>query len=216
MLGFTPPHCREFPYREKRADSEPQRLGEKASRFLAERGFIKTCPPMKSKTCAPFSRLRLRRRKAKLRRYAPCSHLPRLSRRARDPRDLPSSCRPCDGKPGPAAAGYGAQEGAPPATARRRGPRILGGASSLVAWMGDSLTHRQHRHRCPWIKAEIRSAHPNDGARWLGRTSCRIHAELTKLGFVISEMTVSAIHAAASRRARPSETLDYLSAQPQR
>jgi hypothetical protein len=49
-------------------------------------------------------------------------------------------------KTGSTAASYGAQEGAPPATARGHGSSILGFASSLVARVGEPLTRRQRRH----------------------------------------------------------------------
>ena len=117
----------------------------------------------------PVLHLRSRRGRRTLRRYAPCSHFPRVSRRPCGPDDVSAPSRPGDGKPGPAAAGYGAQEGAPPATARRRGPRILGGASSLVAWMGNSLTHRQHRHRCPVKSGSIPTVLDSDLPQALSR-----------------------------------------------
>ncbi len=61
-----------------------------------------------------------------------------------------------------------------PATARGHGPSILGCASSLVAQVGAPLTRRLVRMMA------------QDG--W---GAPRIHAELTKLGFLVSEMTVS-------------------------
>jgi len=43
----------------------------------------------------------------------------------------------------------------------------------------------------------------------------RIHAELTKLGFAVSEITGVEVHAAPTCRARPSEAMDSVLAQPQ-
>ncbi len=57
--------------------------------------LIKIRPHVKSETYAPFSRLRLRRKNAKLRGYAPCSHLPRLSRHPCDPDDVSAPGRSC-------------------------------------------------------------------------------------------------------------------------
>ena len=73
------------------------------------------------------------------------------------------------------------------------------------------ISQRHHMGR-PRVDAEIRrliQMMAQDG--W---GAPRIPAELTKLGFLVSETTVSRYYVAASRRARPSEALDYLSAQP--
>ena len=58
---------------------------------------------------------------------------------------------------GPAAASYGVEEGAPPATARGHGPSILGCAPKLVASVGEPARYRERRHGRP---VESRSVPP--------------------------------------------------------
>ena len=104
-----------------------------------------------------------------------------------------------------------AQERAPAPTARGRRPSLLGGAPPIVANVGESPCHRQGRYRCavesgsiPTVLGEDFPAPPtgrprvDTEIRQLIRTMAqdgwgapRIHAELTKLGFVLSEKTVS-------------------------
>ena len=110
-----------------------------------------------------------------------------------------------------AAASDGAEERAPTPTARRHGTGFLGCPSRFVARVGEPPAHRPRGHRSPlasrpirryWAKISQRR-HPgrpriDAEIRRLVRTMAqdgwgapRIHAELTKLGFIISEITVS-------------------------
>ena len=91
-------------------------------------------------------------------------------------------------------------------------------ADTVARWHRDrfrrywaNISQRRHPGR-PRIDAEIRRLVRTMAQDGWGAP--RIHAELTKLGFIISEITGVAIPAAASRGARPAEMMDGFLAQP--
>ncbi len=152
--------------------------------------------------------------KAKLRRHAPCTHLPRLPRSPCVAGDVSAPSRPCDRKPCFEAASDGAEERAAPPTARRRRSSFLGRTPKIVARVGESPAHRQRGYSSPVASGSVQailgddfptpasrttsrrrrdpSPHPAyDARRLVVHGAPRIHAELTKLGFIISEKTVS-------------------------
>ena len=210
------------------------RESPRAHLFLAL-SLIKMRPPVKSRTYVPLSRLSSGRKKAKLRRHAPCSHLSHLCRRPRHPGDVSAPIRPRSREFGSPSAGYGAKEGATQTTHRRHGPSLLGSSSRLLARVGKPLGHRQRRYgrevesgSIPTILGEDlaatlsrpasdqcrdSSSRRHDGTRRLGRTANPRGAHEARFHRLRDHGV--AIHAAAPSRARPSEAMDSVLAQPQ-
>ena len=170
--------------------------------------LVKTRPPMKSRTYASLEF------KAEDRQTSPlCSKFSSsssLSAPVRSGRCVAAALASC-GKPRSETASDGAEEGAPATTARGYRSSFLDGAPPIVANLGESLVivkadtvARWHRDRFRRYSAKIsrrrRPGRPRVDAevRHLIRTMSqdgwgapRIHAELTKLGFTVSEVTVS-------------------------
>ena len=96
---------------------------------------------------------------------------------------------------------------------------VIVNADTVARWNRDRfrrywtrISRRRYPGR-PRIDAEIR--HLIRTMSQDGWGAPRIHAELTKLGFVISENDGVAIYAATPSRARPSEAMGSVLAQPQ-
>ena len=128
-------------------------------------------------------------KKAKLRRHAPCSHFPRLSRCPCVTGDVSAPSRPRDRKPRSAATSDGAEERAPPPTARGverafwvalreswpvwASRLVIVNADTVARWNRDRFRRywtRISSRRCPGrprIDAEIRRS----SARWLATRS---------------------------------------------
>ncbi len=139
------------------------------------------------------------------------------------------------GKPRSAATSDGAEERAPAPTARRRRSSLLGGASRIVASVGQSSGHRQSRHGgrvesgaiSTMLDAHLEHAlpgtasprcgdspaHPADGARRLGSTADPRRAHEARFHRVRGDGI--ALHPAPACRGRPSEALGRVLAQPQ-
>ncbi len=170
--------------------------------------FTPTCPLVDKL----FSQLRSRHGTGKLRHYAPHSHLPRLPRRPCDPGDVSAPSRPRDSKTSPCGSKLTLLKKERPRPPLEDVDRAFwvalrqswpAWASRLVIVKADTVARwNRDRFRRYWAKISQRRqpGRPRVDAeiRQLIRTMAqdgwgapRIHAELTKLGFVVSEITVS-------------------------